>query len=120
PSDSWTDTSTIIRRAQDLNAASNLDAALPYFLEANPFAPLSATAIHSSYFSSIIFFRKNDWKNCEQGFEQLLERFPEAPSAAESTYHLGLCHARLGKQDAAVAAWREAQARYPHTPSPKY
>src|SRR5262249_55222549 len=101
---SGTDADTLYRRGQELYGASKLDAALPYFLEAKRLAPLSATAIHSSYFSAIIFFRKDDWKNCEQGFEQLLERFPEAPSAAESTYHLGLCRARLGKQDAAVAA----------------
>src|SRR4029077_8775348 len=115
-----TDADTLYRRGQDLYSAGKLDAALPLFLEAKRLAPLSATAIHSSYFSSIIFFRKNDWKNCADGFEQLLDRFPEAPSAAESTYHLGLCRARLGKQDAAVAAWRETQARFPDTPWAKY
>ena len=115
-----TDADTLYRRGQDLYSAGKLDAALPLFLEAKRLAPLSATAIHSSYFSSIIFFRKNDWKNCADGFEQLLDRFPEAPSAAESTYHLGLCRARLGKQDGAVAAWRETQARFPDTPWAKY
>src|SRR5262249_60949403 len=93
----------LYRRGQELYNAGTLAPALPLFLEAIRLAPLSATAIHSSYFSSIIYFRKNDWKNCEQGFARLLERFPEAPSAAESMYHLGLCRARLGRQDAALA-----------------
>jgi TolA-binding protein len=115
-----TDADTVYRRAQQLYGAGKLAEALPLFLEAQRLAPLSYTAIHSSYFSSIIFFRENDWKNCADGFEQLLDRFPEAPSAAESTYHLGLCRARLGKQDAAVAAWRETQARFPDTPWAKY
>jgi len=115
-----TDADTLYRRGQELYNAGNLDPALPLFLEAIRLAPLSATAIHSSYFSSIIYFRKNDWKNCEQGFARLLERFPEAPSAAESMYHLGLCRARLGRQDAALASWRETQARYPDTPWAKY
>jgi tetratricopeptide (TPR) repeat protein len=115
-----TDADTLYRRGQELYGAGKLEAALPLFLEAKRLAPLSATAIHSSYFSSIIYFRKEDWKNCVEGFERLLNTFPEAPSAAESTYHLGLCRARLGQQDAAVAAWHDTQARFPDTPWAKY
>ncbi len=114
------DADTLYRRAQQLYGAGKLEEALPLFLEAQRLSPLSATAIHASYFSSIIRFRKEDWTGCADGFQRLLDRFPEAPSAAESTYHLGLCRARLGNQDAAVAAWREAQARFPDTPWAKY
>ena len=114
------DPDSLYRKAQQLYGAGRLDEALPLFLEAQRRAPLSATAIHSSYFSSIILFRKNDWPGCAQGFQRLLERFPEAPSAAESTYHLGLCRAHIGNQAGAVAAWRDTQARFPDTPWAKY
>src|SRR5262249_58075938 len=66
-----TDADTLYRRGQELYGAGKLDPALPLFLEAIRLAPLSATAIHSSYFSSIIYFRTNDWKNCEQRFARL-------------------------------------------------
>jgi TolA-binding protein len=120
-----TDADTLYRQAQKLYGDAKLDdgkldEALPLFLEVQRLAPLSATSIHSRYFSSIILFRKNDWAGCAESFQRLLNQFPEAPSAAESTYHLGLCRARLGSQDGAVAAWRETQARYPGTPWAKY
>ncbi len=114
------DADTLYRKAQQLYGANKLDEALPLFLEAQRLAPLSATAIHSSYFSSIILFRKNDFPGCAAGFQRLLERFPEAPSAAESTYHLGLCRARIGDHAGAIAAWRDTQARFPDTPWAKY
>jgi len=115
-----TDPDSLYRRAQQLYGAGKLDEALPLFLEAQRLAPLSFTAIHSSYFSAIILFRKDDWHGCAESFQRLLDRFPEAPSAAESTYHLGLCRARIGDQPGAVEAWRQAQARFPDTPWAKY
>ena len=115
-----TDADSLYRRGQTLYGAGKLDEALPLFLEAQRLSPLSATAIHAAYFSSISMFRKDDWAGCAAGFQRLLDRFPEAPSAAESTYHLGLCRAHLGEKEAAAAAWRTVQERFPDTPWAKY
>jgi hypothetical protein len=114
------DADSLYRRGQQLYGAGHLDEALPLFLEAQRLSPLSATAIHSAYFSSITMFRKEDWAGCAAGFQALLDRFPEAPSAAESTYHLGLCRAHLGEKAAAVEAWHAVQERFPDTPWAKY
>jgi hypothetical protein len=97
-----------------------LRAALPYFREAQRLAPLSNTAVHSTYYESIILYRLEQWAEAERSFRRLLERFPEAQAAAESQYHIGLCRARLGDEEGGVAAWQETQRRYPGTPWATY
>jgi len=107
---------TLYRRGQRIYDAGRLREALPYFREAQQAAPLSNTAIHSTYYESIILYREEDWAEAEKGFRKLIERFPEAQAAAESQYHIGLCRARQGDEPGAIAAWRETRQRYPGTP----
>ena len=56
-----TDADSLYRRGQTFYGAGKLDEGLPLFLEAQRLSPLSATAIHAAYFSSITMFRKEDW-----------------------------------------------------------
>ncbi len=84
------------RKGQRIYDAGRLEEALPYFREAQRLAPLSNTAVHSTYYESIILFREKDWAEAEKAFQRLLDHFPEAAAAAESLYHVGLCRARLG------------------------
>jgi len=94
--------------------------ALPYFRAAQELAPLSSTAIHSTYYESVILFRLEEWAEAEQAFQGLLDRFPEAQAAAESQYHVGLCRARRGDVVGAIAAWETTREKYAGTPWATY
>jgi hypothetical protein len=97
-----------------------LTAAIPYFQQAQELSPLSNTAIHSTYFEGISWFRQDDWAKAEEVFQRLVDRFPEGPSSPEGLYHVGLCKARLGDMPGAITAWQETQKRYPGSPWAKY
>ena len=100
--------------------AGNLSEAIPLFQQAQGLSPLSNTAIHSTYFEGISWFRQDKWAKAEEVFQRLVDRFPEGPSAPESLYHVGLCKARLGDMPGAIAKWEETQQRFPGTPWAKY
>jgi hypothetical protein len=100
--------------------AGDLNGAIPYFQLAQELSPLSNTAIHSTYFEGISWFRQDKWPEAEKVFQKLVDRFPEGPSAPESLYHVGLCKARLGDMPGAIAKWQETQQRFPGTPWAKY
>jgi hypothetical protein len=100
--------------------AGDLNAAIPYFQLAQELSPLSNTAIHSTYFEGISWFRQDKWAEAEKVFQKLVDRFPEGPSAPEADYHVGLCKARLGDMPGAIAKWQETQQRFPGTPWAKY
>jgi hypothetical protein len=103
-----------------LYTAQNLNGAIPYFQQAQRLSPLSNTAIHSTYFEGISYFRQDQWAKALETFERLVTRFPEGPSSPEGLYHIGLCKARLGDMPGAIAAWQDTQKRYPDTPWAKY
>jgi hypothetical protein len=86
---------------------------LAYFRRAQRLAPLSYSAIHSTYYESIALYRLERWQEAEANFERLIRTFPEAQAAAESRYHIGIC--RLKRKDAAGAraAWQETIRSYP-------
>ena len=100
--------------------AGKLAEAIPYFQQGQALSPLSNTAIHSTYFEGISWFRQDQWAKAEEVFTRLVDRFPEGPSAPEALYHVGLCRARLGDMPNAVARWEETQQRFPGTPWAKY
>ena len=110
----------VYRTAQRLYEASRFDEALPDFREAQRLAPLSATAIHATYFEAIIYFRQEKWRQAEETFQRLMATFPEAPNVPEALYHVGICHLHLDDLDGARAAWEQTQARFPDTPWGKY
>ncbi|HZP43806.1 MAG TPA: 6-pyruvoyl-tetrahydropterin synthase-related protein [Candidatus Binatia bacterium] len=109
------DADSTYRYGQKLYDAGRLRDALPYFRAAERLAPLSNTAVHSTYYESIILYREEDWAEAEKAFQKILDRFPEAQAAAEAQYHVGLCRARRGDRAAAVAAWQATRERYPGT-----
>jgi len=107
-------------RGLKIYEAGKLDEAIPYFQQAQRLAPLSNTAIHSTYFEGISWFRQEKWAKAQEVFQREVDRFPEGPSAPEALYHVGLCRARLGDMPGAIAAWEETQRRFDGTPWAKY
>jgi hypothetical protein len=106
----------IYREAMDLYNADHLDEAQPLFREVPRLAPLSAIAIHATYFTAIIDFRKERWREAEQTFRHLVATFPEAPNAPEALYHVGLCRLHLGDTAGARALFEEVHDRFPSSP----
>jgi tetratricopeptide (TPR) repeat protein len=103
------------RKAAAAYDAGRLSDALPIFQQARRLAPLSNTAIHSTYFEAIILFRQSRWLDAEKAFMRLLDTFPEAQAAAEAQYHVGVCRSRRGNKTEALVAWRTVQDRFPDT-----
>jgi hypothetical protein len=115
------DADSTYRRGQVVYDSGKLEQALPYFQKAQRLAPLSNTAIHSTYYESIILFRLERWADAEAAFTRLATRYPEANAAPESLYHVGLCRFRLGRKDEAIRAWWDVLRRYPNaTPWTQY
>jgi TolA-binding protein len=83
---------------------------VPFFRQAQQLAPLSNTAIHSTYFEAISLFRLERWAEAEGVFRRLLANFPEAQAAAESSYHIGICRARQRDPEGAARAGRTRRA----------
>jgi TolA-binding protein len=110
------DADGLYRQGQVVYTAGRLNEAIPFFQQAQRLAPLSSTAIHSTYFEAISLFRQDKWAEAEQVFRRLLANFPEAQAAAESLYHIGICRARQGDQQGAQAAWEETERRFAGTP----
>jgi hypothetical protein len=110
----------VYRAAQKIYDANRLDESAVLFHEAQLLAPLSATAIHSTYFEAIVYFREEKWKAAEDTFRRLLTTFPEAPNYPEALYHIGICRMRQGDPEGARRAWSETETRFPTTPWSHY
>jgi 6-pyruvoyl-tetrahydropterin synthase related domain len=114
------DADSTYRRGQVIYDAGRLADSLPYFRHAQQLAPLSNTAIHSTYYESIVLYRLEKWSEAEKVFQRLVDTFPEANAAPEALYHVGLCRARRGEIQPAVDAWHETQKRFADTQWAKY
>jgi hypothetical protein len=109
------DADAVYREGQRRLDAGDLDGARSAFLEARNLAPLSNTAIHSTYFNAIVLYRQEHFQEAESAFRELLDRYPEAFAAAESSYHVALCAERLGRLDDARAGFEDTARRFPGT-----
>jgi tetratricopeptide (TPR) repeat protein len=114
-STSATDADGVYRKGQAMYGEGKLWESLPYFIEAQRLAPLSATAMHARYFEAIIYFRESKWDEAERRFRAIVDGFPESPNAPEAFYHVGLCRLRQGDSAGAVAAWEETVRRFPES-----
>jgi len=110
----------VYRAGQKLYDAGRLEEAAPYFRKAQQMIPLSATAIHATYYEAIIAFRLDRFDEAEKTFTRLLDTFPEAPNAPEALYHIGLCRLHRGDIAGARQAWEQTQQRFPSAPWAKY
>jgi len=98
---------------QSRSVNERMSQAIPYFQRAQALAPLSYSAIHSTYYESIALYRLERWQQAETNFRRLIATFPEAQAAAESHYHIGICRLKLGDRTGAREAWLETIRRYP-------
>jgi TolA-binding protein len=109
------DADSIYRDGQGLLDAGDAEAAIGAFRRAQGLAPLSNTAIHSTYFEAIALYRDERWEEAGAVFQRLVDRYPEAHAAAESLYHVGLCASAAGERERARVAFEQTQRRFPGT-----
>ena len=105
---------TYLRGTAALDAGNGPEAR-ELFRQARQRAPLSNTAVHSTYFEAVSLYREKRWAEAERVFRELVTRFPEAQAAAESTYHVGLCAEARGDRMEALQALAETERRFPGT-----
>jgi hypothetical protein len=115
-----TDADSLYRKGQQIYDAKRYAEALPYFREARRLAPLSNTAVHSTYYESISLQNMEAWPEAEKAFQFMVDAYPEANAVAESQFHVGTCRQRQGNVQGAIEAWRETQRRFPATDWAKY
>jgi tetratricopeptide (TPR) repeat protein len=114
------DADAVYRAAQIRFDAGDLDGARAGYIRARMLAPLSNTAMHSSYFEGITLFKQERWAEARQVFDRMVATYPEALAAAEVTYHSGLCAEKLGEREMALAKFEETERRYPGTEWARY
>jgi len=114
------DADGLYNKGLKLYDVQRFDEAVALFREAQRVAPLSSTAIHSTFFESSSLFRQSKWAEALKAYQSLLDRFPEAQAAAESMYHVGVCRRYLDNKDGALEAFRETRRRWPDSVWAKY
>jgi len=69
-------------------------------------------APYAQYYIASIYYRKADYANAMNGFDAVLEKFPENPRTADSLYLKAMCLMKLGRNDSAAHEFREVYSRY--------
>lgn len=111
----YQDVDVTYRRGQSLLDAGETERAVQAFRRVRDLSPLSGTAIHSTYFEAIAFYRDERWREAAAAFQLLVDTFPEAHAAAESLYHVGLCLDRTGDPSGAGRVFEQVRQRFPST-----
>ncbi len=73
----------------------------------------SNTAADATFFRAASLFRLDRFDEAMTGYERIPEHFPHSIWVAESIHHVGLCLRRLGRNDEAIAKFREVVTTYP-------
>ncbi len=63
--------------------------------------PQSIAVDDAGFMYAMCFYRENDWENTLAALSWLLKNYPETRKAAESCYHMGICHLKIGQMDKA-------------------
>jgi hypothetical protein len=93
---------------------------LAFFRRAQQLAPLSYSAVHSTYYESIALYRLENWQGAETAFRRLIATYPEAQAVAEARYHIGICRIRLDDPAGAKLSWQETIRLHPTSPWARY
>ena len=80
---------------QDYSSAKKM------FKEVMDTYPQSIVADDASFMYAMCFYREDDWENTLGALSWLLKTYPETRKAAESCYHIGICHIKIGQMDKA-------------------
>ncbi len=70
-------------------------------------------AADAAFFRAASLFRAERFQDAMDGYQIVIDKFPDSIWVAEANYHVGLCLRRLGKRELAIEKFRWVIATYP-------
>jgi tol-pal system protein YbgF len=72
-------------------------------------------ASNAQYYIGDLYYKKQDYTNALQAFDNVLERFPDGNKTADAHYMKGVVLMALGRNDSAAREFRDVYTSYPDT-----
>jgi len=91
------------------------DLAMPEFTDYLKYFSNTQFASNVQYYIGDIYYRKQDYPNALQAFDNVLERFPDGNKTADAHYMKGMALMQLGRNDSAAREFRDVYTSYPDT-----
>lgn len=91
------------------------DLAMPEFNDYLKYFSNTQFASNVQFYIGDIYFKKQDYSNALQAFDNVLERFPDGNKTADAHYMKGMALMQLGRNDSAAREFRDVYTSYPDT-----
>jgi tol-pal system protein YbgF len=91
------------------------DLAVPEFNDYLKYFSNTQFASNVQFYIGDIYYKKQDYTNALQSFDNVLERFPDGNKTADAHYMKGLALMQLGRNDSAAREFRDVYSSYPDT-----
>jgi tol-pal system protein YbgF len=72
-------------------------------------------ASNAQFYIGDLYFKRQDYTNALQAFDNVLERFPDGNKTADAHYMKGMALMQLGRNDSAAREFRDVYTSYPDT-----
>ena len=91
------------------------DLAMQEFTEYLKYFSNTQFASNVQFYIGDIYYRRQDFPNALQAFDNVLERFPDGNKTADAHYMKGVVLMALGRNDSAAREFRDVYTSYPDT-----
>jgi len=91
------------------------DLAMPEFNDYLKYFSNTQFASNVQFYIGDIYFKKQDYTDALQAFDNVLERFPDGNKTADAHYMKGMALMQLGRNDSAAREFRDVYTSYPDT-----
>jgi len=91
------------------------DLAMPEFTDYLKYFSNTQFASNVQFYIGDIYFKKQDYTNALQAFDNVLERFPDGNKTADAHYMKGMALMQLSRNDSAAREFRDVYTSYPDT-----
>jgi tol-pal system protein YbgF len=89
------------------------DLAMSEFTDYLKFFSNTQFASNAQYYLGDLYFKKQDYTNALQAFDNVLERFPDGNKTADAHYMKGMALLQLDRKDSAAREFRDVYTSYP-------
>jgi tol-pal system protein YbgF len=72
-------------------------------------------ASNAQFYIGDLYYKRQDYPNALQAFDNVLERFPDGSKTADAHYMKGVVLMALGRNDSAAREFRDVYSSYPET-----
>jgi tol-pal system protein YbgF len=91
------------------------DLAVPEFNDYLKYFSNTQFASNVQFYIGDIYYKKQDYTNALQAFDNVLERFPDGNKTADAHYMKGMALMQLSRNDSAAREFRDVYTSYPDT-----